>query len=115
VTGYFREGAFKSGGFFEEIYGGNTKNMKESGAMADLDYLLLGKVSYSFRKNPQLDQDLISCDLTFAYKVVDRQCNISGSGVKNTIGAGFKEEAALERAMEVLAEKHSGSIFRNIE
>jgi len=115
VTGYFREGAFKSGGFFEEIYGGNTKNLKESGAMADLDYLLLGKVSYSFRKNPQLDQDLISCDLTFAYKVVDRQCNISGSGVKNTIGAGFTEEAALERAMEVLAEKHSGSIFRNIE
>ena len=52
---------FKASGAFAALYGGDTEALRDAGALARLDYFVLGKVVYSFSGSPEIDQDLRSC------------------------------------------------------
>ncbi len=111
IINFFKEEGFKSKGFFKEIYDGNTEILKRANALSKIDYIVLGKISYSFRKGA-VDSDLVSCDINFSYKIINKNAEIVRSDNISVIGPGFSEDAALERGLEILAEKYSDRILK---
>src|SRR3990167_6534054 len=55
IINLFQEESFRTRGFFKEIYDGNTELLHSSGALSEIDYLILGSLNYSFRKGIGLD------------------------------------------------------------
>lgn len=113
ILNLFKEEAFKSEGFFDEIYNGNTELLKKSGALSRIDGLILGRLDYSFQKRTGLDRDLNSCNIRFSYKVINKNGDIIRSDSISVIGPGFSEDAALERGLEILSEKYSERILKS--
>lgn len=109
----FKEETFKSRGFFDEIYNGNTQLLKRSDALSRIDGLILGRLDYLFQKRTGLDRDLISCNIRFGYKVINKNGDIVRSDSISVVGPGFSEDAALERGLEILSEKYSGRILKS--
>ena len=72
IDHYFKED-FKTKGYFKEIHGGNTEILEQSGALSKVDYIIMGKVDYKFRKGSEIDKDLVSCNINFAYKVINKK------------------------------------------
>jgi len=114
ILNLFKEELFKSKGFFREIYDGNTELLKEADAMSKIDYLILGKLNYSLQKGSGIDRDLISCNINFSYKIINKNAEVIKSDNISVIGPGFSEDAALERGLEMLSEKYSNRIFKTI-
>ena len=110
----FREEAFKSGGFFRGIYNGETDLLEQSEALSDVDGLVLGVLTYSFRNDVPVGQNLVSCDLALNYKVFDKKGSVIHASSVDVIGAGFSENAALRRGLEMLAELHAAEILAPI-
>ena len=111
IINLFQEESFRTRGFFKEIYDWNTELLHSSGALSEIDYLILGSLNYSFRKGIGLDSDLLSCDINFAYKVINKNGNVVKSDSISIIGPGFSEDAALERGLEILSAKYSDRIL----
>ena len=105
IPGYFKP-AFKTRGFFRAAYDGDTDILARSGALAAVDRVLLGRVERSCGKSSELAADLMSCNAHLHYKTIDRRGAIASSGSVSMIGAGFSEEAARDRALEMLIEQH---------
>lgn len=114
VTNLFKEGPFKSQGFFREIYDGNTDLLRQSDIVRRVDYVVLGRINHSFKKGMQLDNELVSCSITFNYKVISTKGGIADSDSLRVVGPGYSEEAALERGLEMLTEQYSGKILKSI-
>src|ERR1017187_4532520 len=93
----------KGGGFFEDLYGGNGQFLIEAARLSRVDYILLGKAAYSFRRQVNLDPDLLTCDLTLVSRLVDRTGTVVRSGSFTAAGPGFTQEKALESATENVA------------
>ncbi|MHB8173187.1 MAG: hypothetical protein ACYDFU_01850 [Nitrospirota bacterium] len=112
VTNLFDEQQFKAKGLFADIYGGDTNLLRQTGALSKVDYLILGKLKYTFQKGGDgLDSDLVSCSINFSYKVINKNAEITRSDTLHVVGAGFSEDAALERGLEILSEKYSEKIL----
>lgn len=111
ITNLFKVAPFKSKGFFREVFDGDTDLLKQSDTTRKVNYLLLGNLSYSFKKGAQLDSELVSCNITFNYKVINTQNNVVKSDSIRVIGPGFSEEAALERGLEIIKEQYSDRIL----
>jgi hypothetical protein len=105
IKDYFNN-KFKSEGYFQKIYNGETTLIYKSRIFKDVNYLILGKLDFSFRKNASLDEDLISCDIDLSYKIFNKQGLIM-SDVINSIGAGFSEQLSSKQAIKILSEKYS--------
>jgi hypothetical protein len=114
ILNLFKEELFKSKDFFREIYDGNTELLKEADAMSKIDYLILGKLNYSLQKGSGIDRDLISCNINFSYKIINKNAEVIRSDNISVIGPGFSEDAALQRGLEMLSEKYSNRIFKTI-
>lgn len=114
VINLFKEELFKSKGFFREIYDGNTDLLSQTDALSKIDYLILGKLNYSFRKGSEIDKDLVSCNINFNYKVINRNCNVVRSDNISVVAPGFTNDAAMERGLEILSEKYSERIFSSL-
>lgn len=114
IINFFKEKAFKSKGFFREIYDGNAELLKEADVFSKVDYIILGRIDYSFRKSGLIDKDLVSCDITFSYKVINKNAQVVESDNISVIGPGFSEGRALERGLEILCEEYSDRIMRSI-
>lgn len=113
IINLFKEEQFKSTGFFKEIYNGNTEILKQVDAFSKIDYILLGKLNYSFKKGA-VDSDLVSCDINFSFKIINKNAEIIRSDNISVVGPGFAEDAALERGLEILAEKYSDRILKSV-
>jgi hypothetical protein len=111
VDHYFKE-AFKTKGYFREIHGGNTEILRQSDALSKIDYIMIGKIDYTFRKGSQIDRDLVSCNISFNYRVINKKGDTIKSDSLNVVGPGFSEDAALERGLEILAERYSDRIMK---
>lgn len=111
IPRYFKEGPFISEGFFDDIFNGNTNMLRQANALLKLDYLILGKLNYAFKKVSQYDQEMVSCDLKFNYKVINKDAHVTKSDTKSVVGPAFSESAALDRALEILKEKHLENIL----
>jgi hypothetical protein len=111
IINLFKEDQFKSMGFFQEIYNGNTEILKQADAFPKVDYILLGKLNYSFRKGT-VDRDLVSCDINFSFKIINKNAEIIRSDSLNVTGPGFSEDTALERGLEILSETYSDRILK---
>ena len=112
IINLFKEESFKAKGFFREIYDGDTELLRQTDALSKIDNLILGRLSYSFQKGA--DKDLVSCNINFNYKVINKKGDIIRSDSISVIGPGFSEDAALERGLEMLAEKYSDRIFKTV-
>jgi hypothetical protein len=47
--------ALKTQGFFDDLFGGNSSFLSQAAQLSRVDYILLGKAAYSFRRQPELD------------------------------------------------------------
>ena len=90
-------------GYFDQMYAGEKELTRIALNTSHVDYLVLGRLSSIFRSGAQIDRDLISCDLTLTYKVVDRNGDAITSDSFQVVGPGFSENAAAQRAAELLA------------
>ncbi len=111
IVNLFKEKSFKAKGFFREIYDGNTDLLRQAKALSKIDFLILGELSYSFQKDSKIDSDLISCNINFSYKTLNKNAEIIKSDTVSVIGPGFSENAALGRGLEILAEQYSDKIL----
>ena len=107
VPHVFREDAVRAKGFFADMYQGNMDLLSQATSLAKLDYLILGKLTHSFRKGSSIDNDLVSCELNLSCKVANRNGAIIRSDSFNAVGAGYSENAAIERALEILSQANS--------
>jgi hypothetical protein len=113
IEHYFRE-AFKTKGYFNEIYGGNTELLTQTNALSKLDCMIVGKIDYTFKKGSQVDKDLVSCNINFTFKVINNKGDIVKSDSIKVVGPGFSEDAALERGLEILVERYSDRILKSL-
>lgn len=111
IPKYFKDGPFVSEGYFDDIFNGNTNMLRQANVFSKLDYLILGKVNYTFKKVSQFDQEMVSCDLKFNYKVINKDAHVTKSDTKSVVGPAFSESVALDRALEILKEKHLENIL----
>lgn len=114
IENLFNEKEFIDKGFFQEIYSGNTELLIKSDALRNIKYLLLGKISHSFKKQGQVDADLITCPINFSYKIIGQDGSIVSSDNIRIAGAGFTEDGAFERGLEMLVEQYFDKIFKSI-
>jgi len=114
ILNLFKEESFKSKGYFREIYDGNTELLKQADALSKIDYLILGKLNYSFQKGAGIDRDLISCNINFPYKIINKNAEVVKSDSISVIGPGFTEDAAIERGLEILSEKYIDRILKSV-
>lgn len=71
ITDLFRP-AFISRGYFDDLFQGDKDLRTIAGSASGIDYLLLGKLGYSFPKGSEVDAALVSCDLTLSCKLINR-------------------------------------------
>lgn len=114
IVNLFKEESFKAKGFFREIYDGNTELLRQTDALSKIDSLILGRLNYSFSKGTGIDRDMVSCNINFSYKVINKKGDIIKSDSISVVGPGFSEDAALERGLEILSEKNSERIFKSV-
>lgn len=105
VPGFFKP-AFRERGFLRAAYDGDSDVLTSSGALAAVDQVLVGRVERACRATGQLDNDLVTCDVRLGFKVFDRHGAIVNAGHVAVAGAGFSEDAARDRAVEMLVEQH---------
>lgn len=109
-TGYFTR-AFRTGGYLRRALAGDVAFLKDSGALTSTDYILVGHLGASFSKGSQVDPDLVSCRLQFTYRLIDRSGRTVASDSVTITGAGFSDEDARSRALEMLAEQYRAKIL----
>jgi hypothetical protein len=106
INNYFKNNFYTSG-YFDKIYSGDTNLLTDAGVFTQINYLILGQMTYSFRKSNTLNEELISCDINFGYKILNKNASVISSDNISVIGPGFTEELALGRGIEILAKKYS--------
>jgi hypothetical protein len=111
LGGYFSP-EFKKSGYFDKAFNGDTSSISEAGAFHPIAAIILCKVESQVKPN-QIEDGIVNCDLTLSYVLIDNRGREIGNGAFSVTGLGTTEQQALERALEVLVEKHSDDIFRN--
>jgi len=106
--------ALKQHGFFNDLYSGNARLLAQAAQLAHVEYILLGKASYSFRPQPSIDADLLTCDLTLSCRLVDRNGTGITSAAFTAAGPGFGRPQALEQAAENAARQVKEKIIDTI-
>lgn len=113
IPGLFKP-AFRAAGFLRAAYDGDPGILARSGALAMVDRVLLGRVEHGCAKTTgQLDADLVTCNVRLLYKVIDRGGAVASAGQLAVAGAGFSEDAARDRAIEMLVEEHGERLLAN--
>jgi len=115
VLNFFKEEEFKSKGYFTELFNGNTELLVRSGALEKVGTLILGKMNFSFRRDSQVERNLVSCDINFSYKSFNKDGGIVRNETLNVVGPGFSESTALKRGIELLAERYSDKILQSVK
>ena len=110
VSGFFKP-AFRERGFLRAVYDGDTEALTSSGALAAVDQILVGRVERACRATGQFDSDLVTCDVRLYFKVIDRHGAVANAGQVAVAGAGFSENAARDRAVDMLVEQHRKQII----
>jgi hypothetical protein len=110
VPGFFKP-AFRQRGFLRAVYDGDTEPLTSSGALAAVGRILLGRVERACHATGQIDSDLVTCDVGLFFKVFDRHGAIANTGHVAVAGAGFSEDTARERAVEMLVQQHGRRVI----
>lgn len=106
--------AFTQKGFFEQAFQGDSSFLKDGGAFALIDYVLLCKIKI----DPPVKSDVenvISSHLSINYRVLDKELKLVDSGTKQAVGPGLSDIESIDRAMEILFQKHSAQILKSIK
>ena len=114
IVNFFNEGEFKAKGYFSKIYNGDTKLLKEAGALSIVDYIMLGKLKYSCKKGSPLDPDLTTCNITFSYRIIGKDYSVIKSNSIKVVGPGFSEDASLQRGLEIISENYADEILKPV-
>lgn len=73
--------------------------------------IILGRLSTLFSRKSQLDQEIISCDLSFVFRMTDASGNTINADSYSEVGAGFSESDAALDALKKLVRNHADKIF----
>ena len=93
---------------FQKAFEGDMSRIRNTG----YSDLLLGQITAFFAKKSALDQDIISCDFSFTFRMRDiTSGSMTNADSYRMVGAGFSESDALDNAMEKLVQKHADDIF----
>ncbi|MCX7590988.1 MAG: alkaline shock response membrane anchor protein AmaP [Kiritimatiellae bacterium] len=103
VSNLFRLDLLKAKGFFNDIYQGDQQLLQAAASLSGVDYVVMGRLSYSFRRSSSVDTNLISCDLNLSCRVANREGAVILTDSLSAVGPGFSEEAALENGLRVLS------------
>ena len=103
--------ALKTAGFLDDLYAGNVRLLAEAARLSHVDYILIIKTTNSFRTQPKLDPDLLTCDLTLDLRLTDHSGVVVRSGRFSVTGAGFTQVEALQRAAENAAQQLQETIL----
>jgi hypothetical protein len=95
--------------FFDGLYSGRQVALAMESSRAD--YLLIGKVRISFRRQSELDADLITCEMVSAVRLIDRSGVVLRSGVFPAMGPGFTQPQAFNGAAENTARQIATNIL----
>jgi hypothetical protein len=106
--------ALHTGGLFDDLYAGNAQLLKEAARLSGVDYILLGKALYGFRRQTELDSDLITCDLILTCHLVDRNGTVLQGGSFSSAGPGFNESQAVEIACKNMARQLEERLLNSI-
>jgi hypothetical protein len=112
ITDLFRYDALTRG-YFDDIYQGDPEMLRIATTTTRVDALILGRLNYTFRKGSAVDSELVSCDMGLSYKVANQSGDVIKSDSFQVVGPGFSESAALERAVQLLANRFSESALKN--
>lgn len=110
INNLFNNEAVISKRFVKDFFMGKTDVLIQSGIMAHLDHLVIGKLQYSFRKSQAYNISTISCDIELIYATLDVKGRIARTRSLRMIGAGSSNDIALRRGLEKLAE-HANQIL----
>lgn len=113
ITDLFRHDVITRG-YFNDLYQHDKELLRLATSTSSIDALVLGRLNYSFRKGAQIDNDLVSCDITLSYEVINHDGDVTSSGSFRVVGPGFSNDAALERGVELLAEQFTQRILKPI-
>lgn len=95
----------KERGIFDELFGGNSSLIRVAHERSKVDYVLLGKATYSFRAQSSVQADLLACDLVLTYRLFDHSAAMVRANSLSSVGAGFTNRQALENASEGIAQQ----------
>lgn len=110
ITNLFRRDVIAQG-FFSDLYDGD-KDLLQIAAASKVDYIILGRMQYAFKKAGQVDNELVSCEITLNCKVINQAGDVTGSNSFRVLGPGFSESAAIERGIELLTPQFSDRILK---
>jgi hypothetical protein len=112
ISGFLRDDKFhlvaelgdivplKAAGYFDEMYAGNRRLLSLAAAISGVDYILLAKASYSFRRQDTIDPEFLTCQLSLKFRLIYRTGIVVASASVTAAGPGFTEALALDRAAE---------------
>ncbi len=90
---------------FAGIFSGDISTIKELQLENRIDFLIFGKISKNFKQSKEL-QDVISAHLNIEFKIYScAKGTLTNSTSLKTIGAGFSNAEAEEKASELMNEK----------
>jgi hypothetical protein len=95
----------KSQGFLDDLFEGDQQLLASAAAQAGADFIIVGRLDYSFQKSSSLDPSLVSCNVSLNYRLVDNLGNTRSADGLSARGAGFSEPAALENALSALSNR----------
>ncbi|MEM4188345.1 MAG: hypothetical protein QXN56_04200, partial [Candidatus Hadarchaeum sp.] len=110
IPGLFRP-EFRSSGYFGNAFAGQTGILKDAGALDLVDYIILGKVNTSCSTGTSVDPEVVSCSVRLSFRVVNKAGVLVSSDTVYVVGAGFSENAAFARALEMLGEQYGSRIL----
>lgn len=75
------------------------------------DYLLVDRLNIVFRRNPEIDADLITCEMSTTARLVDRSGMVVRSVFLPVAGPGFTRGQAFESAIENTARRLTSTLL----
>lgn len=113
ITDLFRQDLITRG-YFNDLYQGDKELLKLATNASRVDYLILGRLNYSFRRGTHVDNDLVSCEITLSFKAINQAGDVVRGDSFRVVGPGFSENAALERGIELLSDQFYERILKPI-
>lgn len=110
--GYLRP-EFKAKGYFERAFEGETSFLQESGMLNEIDGLLLCKLAIS-DITPAPIEGVVSKNAALTYRRINDKGIPLTTGQVSATGPGLTQEEALNRALELLIEKHAADLISKL-
>lgn len=99
------------GGLWDDLPGGGAVRIL---ARSHADYLLVDRLNVVFRRHPEIDADLITCEIASTARLLDRDGMIVRTAFFPVTGPGFTKAEAFEGAIENMARRLGNTLLEDL-